>query len=247
MRKTLFPLLGMFLILFSSCNFSEDLYINEDGSGKISLNFDGSALMKMGGGNLNETIDEEVLDSVISFRQLLAEKKDSIANLSPEEQERLKKLERFTMRMVVNQKTEEMKIDMYTDFKKVSELTDVFGALQNAGALNAKGEDAPENPLALGSDASEVEYSLQGNTFRRIGKVTNKELLQQAVDSLGPMESFFGTSTYTLNYHFPRPVKSVSQKGALLSQDRKTVTWKVPFLDYMKDPELLNIAVILED
>ncbi|NAS31586.1 hypothetical protein GTQ40_11430 [Flavobacteriaceae bacterium R38] len=246
MRKLSFLITMISIAFLSSCNFTEELHIKENGSGRISIHFDGSELMKLAGDKIN-TGGEEVVDSIISFKELLEEKKDSIANLSLEEQERLKKLEKFTMHMVVNESTGDMKMDFYTDFDKVSELSDVFSAFQNAGTLNAKGEAAPSSPLSAGTDATEVSYSMEKGVFKRIGKITNQELLEKNVDSLGSMEMFLSSSTYTLKYHFPKKIKNVSVKGALFSDDRKTIIFKVPFMDYYKDPEALNIEVELEN
>ena len=56
-----------------------------------------------------------------------------------------------------------------------------------------------------------------------------------------------GSSKYIINYHFPKAVKSFSKEGAMYSEDRKTVTYEVGFIDMLKDPEILNIEVVLED
>ena len=61
------------------------------------------------------------------------------------------------------------------------------------------------------------------------------------------MSAMFGTSTYKLNYHFPRAVKSVSNEKAMFSADRKTVTIEFPFMTYALDPEALNLEIVLED
>ena len=245
MKKTSLILASVLTLFLWSCNFTEDLFIEEDGSGKIAINFDGSELMQMGGGEQLNASTEKI-DSIISFKELLELKKDSIAQLPEEEQRKLKKLENFKMHMIVDGENKDMKMNLFTNFKNVNELSDVFSAFQNAGAFSAKGENTPNKQVSVG-DATEVSYSFNKNTFKRIGKVTNEELLQKSVDSLGSMEMFLSSSTYTLNYHFPRRVKSVSVKGALFSEDRKTVIYKVPFMDYMKNPEALNIEVVLEN
>ena len=38
---------------------------------------------------------EKDIDSTFTFKEMFADKKDSIAKLSPEEQEKIKKMERF--------------------------------------------------------------------------------------------------------------------------------------------------------
>ena len=39
----------------------------------------------------------------------------------------------------------------------------------------------------------------------------------------------------------------ISKEGAMYSEDRKTVTLEVGFMDVLKDPELLDFEVVLED
>lgn len=249
MSRLLFSVLALVLLIFSSCNFTEELDIQDDGSGRLSIKFDGSELLQMSGEMKAE--DEppgKVIDSVISFKQLLEDKKDSIAQLPIEEQEELKKLEPFNLHMVMNEKAGDMKVDMYTDFNKVSELSDAFSAFQNASAFSNKGMGAAastEENSFPSKEATEMSYSLIGNKFTRTNTVVDYDLLQQNVDSLGKMELFLSSSTYKLVYHFPKPIKSVSRKGALFSEDRKTVTIEVPFMDYMQDPEILNLEIEL--
>ncbi len=228
---------------FSSCNFSEELTLKEDGSGRLAMKFDGSELLKMTGGTNSEESPGKTMDSIISFKELLESKKDSIAQLPPEEQERLMKLENFNLHMIMNEEAGDMKINMFTDFEKVTELSDVFSAFQNAGAF---GNQQTKKSSFSTVDATETSYTFAKNKFTRTSKILDYELLQKNVDSLGKMELFLGSSTYKLVYHFPKPVKSVSKKGALYSEDRKTITIEVPFIDYMRDPEILNIEVELK-
>jgi hypothetical protein len=95
--------------------------------------------------------------------------------------------------------------------------------------------------------STDVQYSFDGTVFIRTGMIINEELHEQSIDSLGESATVFASSEYTVNYHFPRPVKSFSKEGALFSEDRKIVTYEVGFLDVLKDPELLSFEVILED
>ncbi|AUX19344.1 hypothetical protein [Flavobacterium columnare] len=71
------------LVVLTSCVFTEEIEINQDGSGKYAFAIDGSSLIAMmpkDSSKLGKTID-----SVFTFKQLLEEKKDSIAKLSIEE------------------------------------------------------------------------------------------------------------------------------------------------------------------
>lgn len=239
--------LVLLIICFTSCNFTEELTLNENGSGRLTVKFDGSELLQMGGKtNPEEEANGKVLDSFISFKELLENKKDSIALLTPEEQKRLKKLEPFNLHLVMDENKGDMKIDIYTDFKKISEVSDGFSAFQNIGAFGNTGLNVQSDKSSFSmAEATEMKYTFKGSEFTRTNTIVDFDLLQQNVDSLGQMGLFLESSMYKLIYHFPRPVKSVSKKGALFSEDRKTIIIEVPFMDYMRDPEILNIEVIL--
>jgi hypothetical protein len=53
----------------TSCQFSENIYINEDGTGKMEFSFDGTELMKMAGDGMGEA-NEKAMDSTFSFKEL---------------------------------------------------------------------------------------------------------------------------------------------------------------------------------
>ncbi|SEL73011.1 hypothetical protein SAMN04487910_3201 [Aquimarina amphilecti] len=235
-------------ILLVGCQFSEDLHINEDGTGKISFNFDGSEIMQMGGDKITEG-KEEVIDSTLVFKDFLEEKKDSIAQLPKEEQEKLKKLESFKMHMLMNPQSKEMKFDLYSEFKKVEELGDVFNSFKTASTIGNQKKASPAgDPLAgsKGEDPTEVIYSYGENKFKRITKILDKDKLEMSLDSLEQMKMFLASSKYKINYHFPKKIKKISSEKAMFSQDGKSFTLEVGFLEYMADPTVLDVEVELE-
>lgn len=240
----------------TSCQFSENIYINEDGTGKMEFSMDASEMMKMvaemGDSNEGSGMDK-AMDSTIVFKDFLYEKRDSIAALPKEEQEKLKALEKFSMHMIMDPESQKMVFDLTSEFNNANELQDVFGALNSFSNMQGKG-GASQNPASsspfssLGSDGStDVSYSFDGSVFKRSAKIIDKDKHQQAMDSLGQAAMMFGSSRYKINYHFPKPVKSISKEGAMYSEDRKTVTLDVGFIDVLRDPELLNFEIVLED
>jgi len=237
---------------FTACNFTEELHIKEDGTGKININFDGSQLMQMAGDKITKG-EEKKMDSIISFKELLEEKKDSISKLSPEQQAKLKKLEKFTMHMVVDSEAKKMNFSMFSDFKTVNELEDVFSSFQEASSSalnNSKGGASPKSPpMAGNADGTEVNYSFKNNIFSRNTKIVDQELYNKSKDSLNleQMKGFLGGSKYTLKYYFPRKIKKISREEALFSQDGKSFTLEVDFLAILEDPTILNVEVELED
>lgn len=246
MKKIQIMLWALTIVLISSCNFTEEIFLLEDGSGKLSINFDGSELMEMAGEEMMKSNEKEI-DSLISFKDMLEEKKDSIAALPPEEQVKLKRLEPFNMHMVMNPEEKLMKFDLFSEFKNVSEVNDAFNAFQGASALGPNSGEGKPTPMGMQDPTTEVQYAFSKNSFSRKAKIIDEELFQQGLDSLQGAEMFLSGSTYTLKYHFPRKVKSTNVEGATFSADGKTMFYEVGFMDLMKNPAALDLEVELEN
>jgi hypothetical protein len=234
------------VLVLKSCSFKEKIYVNADGSGSMSFHMDASQLMKLAGDEFAES--DKSFDSIMDFKTLLDEKRDSIAGLPADQQAKLKALEKFRLKMKMIPEEEEMSFTLMTDFNKASELTDMFSEMSNLQGLG----DTPnpeDQPLAAlsGNSSSAVTYNFEDNVFKRNVEVIDRDLLNAQIDSIGEMEMFFQSSTYKLEYHFFKPVKSVSDSTAFFSQDRKTVTVERNFMEYLKNPESFNIEFVLED
>ncbi|MCG9791246.1 hypothetical protein [Flavobacterium algicola] len=239
------------ILFLASCNFTENIDIQEDGSGEFSVVLDASGLMEMGADKMGEKMgikgDKKVLDSVISFKTFFEEKKDSIAKLSPERQAALKGLENSILHMKIDPEKKEFFMSMKSPFIKVAELQDLmegFAVLQDI--KKSKTAETSESPFGgkFGNNNSKLSFAYDGKTFNR--RVEIIEESAKAADSVGMSKMLFASSTYTLSYHFPKPVKSTSNPDALFSSDRKTITLRYPFSDYMENPEKLNLNVVLE-
>lgn len=251
MRNILKALFLGFAMVICSCEFAENIYINEDGSGKMEFSFDGSALMEIAGDDIANDSSEKI-DSTISFKELMEEQKDSIAQLPKEDQEILKKLEDFNMHVKMDPEINQMLFDINTEFKNVSKLTNMMEAMNHLSKLS-EGEannnvesNSPMDGLTNG-DFTEMNYSYENNVFKRITVITDQEGYENAMLNIGDMESMFSSSNYTLNYYFPKKIKSVSNENAVISDDGKSFTLTYDFMNYMKDPESMNLEIILED
>lgn len=235
-------------ILLTSCQITENIYIKEDGSGKIAYDIDASEMMGMMGDKLGETGMGDHVDSTFTFKQLFEEKKDSIAKLPPAEQQRLRKFENMSVNMKMDAKDKLFRMSLFTDFRQASELQDMMEGMKSLQSLEKKPGD-PSNPfgnmMASGNN-TELKYSYDGKTFRRNLRIIDPKLQQQMKDSTGMMKMMFAGSQYIVKYHFPKKVKSVSNPNALYSDDRKTVTIPFPLADYMEAPEKMSFEVVLD-
>ena len=120
------------VLVLTSCQFTETMVINEDGSGRMSVSVDLKEMMafsnEMGG---DSTMVK--MDTIVRMKNFIAEKKDSIAQLSPEEQAKIAKLAPYEIRTLMDPETEEMFVDIYTNFSSVSEANDLMNAFEKSG------------------------------------------------------------------------------------------------------------------
>lgn len=252
MNKITYFLFLCVSIFFTSCQFSENIYLNEDGSGKMEFSFDASEIMQMAGEKFSESSGEKDIDSTFTFKEIFDQKRDSISQLPADEQAKLKALEPFSVHMLMNEKEQKLNFDIFTDFSNANELQDMFAALNTVSNLKGQGAEQTNdtvNPFSSMADGgnTNLSYSFKKGVFKRKVKVLDQEIQKQIVDSLGQTAMMFANSKYKLDYHFPRKVKSVSNDKALFSADGKTVIIEYGLMDYMTNPEVMNLEIILED
>ena len=122
----LLRLLSLFALLAMgvSCNFTEEIRIQPDGSGSMSLRFDGSEMMAMT--EAMDSLPGAAMDSVIYFSDILDEKKDSISRLSAEEQQRLEKLRPYRMHIQSDLEEASLLFTLARDFGQISEMGDAL-------------------------------------------------------------------------------------------------------------------------
>lgn len=238
------------LATLTSCTFTENMYINDNGTGKFSVDMDGSSLMAMAGDQLGDQMGADAkknIDTTFTFKQIFEEKKDSIAKLSPETQKELKKLESFVVNTKMNGEKKEFLMTLSTDFKNVNELQDI---LQTASALQKlEGGAGASNPIGsgLGNNNSRLSYTYDGKKFTRKAILDKQKIAEKAKDTAADMSKMiFASSNYVVKYHFPKRIKKVSNPNALFSEDRKSITIQYPFTDYMENPDKLNFEVEFE-
>lgn len=233
----------------TSCTFTENIYINDNGTGKFAVDMDGSALMEMAGDQLAGQMGSDAkkdIDSTFTFKQLFEEKKDSIAKLSPETQKELKKLENFVVTTKMSSEKKQFLMTMATDFKNVNELQDILQTLSTFQKLEG---GANANPLGngFGDNNSKLSYTYDGKKFTRKAVIDQQKLAAKAKDSAPDMSKMmFASSNYIVKYHFPKKIKKVSNPNALFSDDRKSITIQYSFTDYMENPDKLNFDVEFE-
>ncbi|MFM1879214.1 MAG: hypothetical protein RLZZ241_2080 [Bacteroidota bacterium] len=242
-KISLFGLILPLASLLTSCEFSEEINLNANGSGDIALNFDGSAFMEMAS-DMSDGPKEQAVDTVIYFADILREAKDSIAHLPEVEQEKFRQLAPYRMQMHTDPEAKEMTMRLSRDFDRIEEIEDALKAFRQTGILE---KDTDANKMSDFGATTSTTYGFTDGIFFRKSTITDSVLHRQRIDSLGQGASFFESTAYIIKINFPRPIAKATGDGNEISPDRKTLVRQVNFMEYMIHPEVLDVEVILED
>jgi hypothetical protein len=281
-------ILGLFFL--TSCAITETFEINEDRSGKFRYDIDLSQMMEMVGdlgaeesskskkkkNKKKEEVASKEMDTTFTFKSILEEKKDSIAKLPVDEQQKLKRLEKFTVHMVMNEAEKKLIYSMYADFDTIDELMEMMSPMQSMQSI---GSGTASNPMASSAsevikDDSKTSYFYDGKVFKKVvapgsfkdslkqeleimeegivetseeNEGLTEEAIEESLDQMSEsMGMIFEQSSYKMVYTFPKPVKSITFENAQFSADRKTVTVDIAMDDYMEHPEKLSFEVVFE-
>ena len=215
-------------------------------SGTMTVEVNLNEMMAFGGSALTDSLSVKI-DTIIAMKEFLDAKKDSISKLSKAEQDKLKKLENFNIHMKMDTEAAEMVYDISTNFKDISEANDILSGLEQASNVmpnpnsNTEIKKEEDSPEVVG-----VNYTFKEGIFKRDAYIKDEKLHQQQVDSMKQAEAFMGGSNYTLKYTFPKKIKKASNPEATFSADGRTVILQKPFIEYFKNPDVLDLEVVLE-
>lgn len=257
MRRIAVPFLLLFTMM--SCTMKEKMVLKEDGSGAFSYGFDMSALMKMGK-STDSTKVPKVIDSVFTFKELMKPMKDSISKLSDIEKEQFKLLEMFRIKLKVNEKQKEFSYEMEFDFPTTDSLKNMVSPTKAAMLLSLTDKKVPKNSLKTdgSEDTNNTSFSYDGKFFikkvtstipnaekdKNKSKVKKENTLQDEFSK--KMDEMFKECKYSLEYHFPKKIKTVSLKDAKISEDKKSFVVEVPIENLKASSEQLGFKVEFE-
>lgn len=268
MKKGRLLLLLAFAFSLTSCVMTESVAFNADQSGKINYRFDMSKMVSMLGkemGGMGAGLTDgksKDIDTTFTMASLYELKKDSIAKLSKEEQAKIKKMEKFTCHMVMNEKDGAFVFDMYADFKNTAELRQMVSPVNAISDINPIGKNAASGTMPKNEGIT--HYVFDGRKFSKKVSVMEKESIQsefkkeakklganeEEVEELSntmsqSMEMIWQESDYIMVVEFPKKVKKVSAPNAKISDNKKTVTLTCSMKEYMEGKGL-NFEVELE-
>ncbi|WP_426429421.1 hypothetical protein ACPX19_07645 [Winogradskyella sp. HB-48] len=265
--KKLF-LLIVFACFIASCNVTESIIFNQDGSGEFLATYEMGDAIKafeksMGGDEDKEKKEGgEIMDTTMVFADIMETYKDSVAALPEEKRLAMEAVKDMYMRMQINEDEGIMNFGMGMQFKSIEDLKDINEKFKKIQSLNGQGDQLDaikdNSPIGnfMGSENNDVAYSYTNTDFSRITSIKKPneatddaidELFDETDESNQQFLEYFKGSFYNVKLTFPKAVKSIDIDGAEFSDDRKTVTYKTNWVDYLKNPMLLDVNVKFVD
>ncbi|GER57977.1 hypothetical protein [Patiriisocius marinus] len=266
--------IAVVVLTVSSCTVTESIVFNENMGGTYKNSYDLSTIMKMAGGMTppSEGKEKTKMDTLINFNDFMVAFKDSIATLPEEKQAQLLEMKDMTLHLNMDEDTGIFVMEVSKPFKNFSDIEfvsyqmdDMFAMAKEQTGQSKTGNDSSGSML----EADKVTYKFTDNTFRRVdpkllieegdtfdrlldtdeNQTEEEKKSQEMMDEmLGQFDEMLEESSMTLTYTFPKKIKSVSHKNAIISGDGKTVTFTTDIKTITKDKKLLsNFEVVLEE
>lgn len=235
-----------FLLIFSltSCTVTESMTINENGEGTITVNElrDEQSYMQWVGEDYNK--ENFYKDSTYVVQDLIAVYAETFARLPDFEKEIFRQYNRVKVHEYKSAVEKIFRNTITYSFKKVNTIPDLYKAIDYA-------DDIVHNyALSAEEHYYKVAYFYDGNIFKRTVIITNPVELEKQKASIGNMTKQYAAfkvkQDLILEYHFSKPIKSVSHPAAQISSDRKSVTIQLILSDCLINPESSSVEVVFD-
>ncbi|WP_433765632.1 hypothetical protein [Flavobacterium ginsenosidimutans] len=234
----------LILILFASCQITETITINPDGSGNIEvvqLREENNYMQLAGEEYGKENIFQ---DTTYVFKDYIDKYNENFIRYQPEEQQLFQKYANVKAHLKKSSFEKEYKTEFFLHFNKASEIPDLFKTEDYASDIQHNYALTAENHYFR------ISYNFDGKVFKRSVSIISTREFEKAKADSEKFKEKYGSSklaqSYVLKYHFSRNIKSVSNSKSVISSDKKSLTLEFQLIDCLKDPESTNLEVILE-
>jgi hypothetical protein len=237
-------LLLLVILLTASCQVTETLRINPDGTGTIEVSElrEENSYMQLA---KEEYAKEDFYrDTTYVFKDYFTKYGETFARTSKEDQNVYLRYSDVNVLIKKSSSEKEFRTLISQNFKSATDIVDLYKAEDYA--------DNIKNNYALSAEEHyfKVSYSYVGNRFNRTVKITDSIFLKREFDRLEKYKTYYKglklVQSYVLNYQFPRKIQSVSNPQAKISENQKSLSIEFLLTDCVQNPTITNLEVILE-
>jgi hypothetical protein len=234
----------LFLVLATSCQVTETIHLNPDGSGTIEVTNlrDENSYMQLAKENYSK--EEIYNDTTYIFGDYIKKHQETFSRTSVADQNVFLRYSDVKFRRKQSSYEKEFRTTYSQNFKKASDIVDLYKADHYL--------DDIKNNYALSAEEHyyKVTYTFEGNHFKRAVTITDTLELKKEFDKVEKYKDYYKgyklVQNYVLHYHFPRKIKSVSNPQAKISDNRKSLSVQFLLTDCVQNPVITNLEVVLE-
>ena len=235
---------AFFIITLHSCQVTETIHLNSDGSGSILVEElrDEQSYQLIAGENYSK--EEKFEDTTYVFQNYVQKYAETFEKLTPFEKSVYEKHFPVEVKIKKSSYEKEFRTQLSQQFKTISEVADLYKTEDYA--------DNIQNNYALSAEEHyySVAFSFDGTRFHRIVKITDPVELKEQQDKLAKIKERISTfplkQSFELRYYFPKSIHSVSNAKAIISADRKSLVLTFSLIEAVTNPESTNLEVILQ-
>ncbi|TDE02100.1 hypothetical protein E0F91_13315 [Flavobacterium sandaracinum] len=237
-------LLLLLVLFLTSCQVTETIHLNQDGSGKIEISKlrEEQSYMQLMGEDYSK--EEIFRDTTYVFKDLIAKHSETFSRLPAFEKAIFEKFNAVKVHSKKSSFEKEFRTTISQNFSTIADVADLYKTEEYA--------DDIENNYALVAEEHyySVSFTFDGSTFKRMVKITDAVELKKQQEEMERLKIRFSkfkvAQNFILKYHFPRKIKSVSNPNAKISEDKKTLELQFLITDCLINPETTNLEVVLE-
>jgi hypothetical protein len=237
-------LLLLVILLTASCQVTETLRINPDGTGTIEVSEVREENSYMQLAKEEYAKEDFYRDTTYVFKDYFTKYGETFARTSKEDQNVYLRYSDVNVLIKKSSSEKEFRTLVSQNFKNATDIVDLYKTEDYA--------DNIKNNYALSAEEHyfKVSYSYVGNRFNRTVKITDSIFLKREFDRLEKYKTYYKglklVQSYVLDYHFPRKIQSVSNPQAKISENQKSLSIEFLLTDCVQNPTITNLEVILE-
>lgn len=241
MKKIVLVLLAFFTI---SCQITETINLNQDGSGTIEVVAlrDENSYMKLAGENYSK--EDVYRDTTYVFGDYIKKHEETFSRTPIADQNVFLKYSEVKVHKKESSFEKKFQTTYTQNFQIADAIVDLYKTEEYIGDV--------KNNYALSAEEHyyKVSYTYNANHFNRNVVITDTLHFKNEFDRVEKFkEKYKGLKLfqkYILNYHFPRKIQSVSNSLAKISTDKKSLKLEFSLFDCLQNPLITNLEVVLE-
>jgi hypothetical protein len=240
--KTYFFLLV--LVLTTSCQVTETIHLNSDGSGSIEVTNlrDENSYMQLAKENYSK--EDIYRDTTYVFGDYIKKYQETFSRTPMADQKVFLRYSEVKVRRKQSSYEKEFLTTYTQNFQKASDIVDLYKTEEYV-------DDIKKNyALSAEEHYYKINYTFEGNHFNRTVTIIDSLILKKEFDEIEKLKTKYKgyklVQSYVLNYHFPRKIQSVSNPLAKINEDHKSLSVQFLLTDCLQNPESTNLEVVLE-